>query len=453
MYISNRPRSSVRVRRRGFPFRRLLLLVLTVVVVVVGVGLYENRELVAPMVDRALNDLFETGQDLVRTAQAPTLVPTRDPSDDIRLANQAWEIGSYGEATRLYSDAIDALPTDVMAHYRLALGLIMQGQYDEALVTAEDAVTANPFHPDAWTIQAMALNRVDRFRESIASALHAIELISLQAAAQGINETDETGDAAVRQELKAMRARARAYLAESYTDLGNFNRGFDEVNRALEDDPNSYDALFIRGYINRAYFYEFDDARADFQQAYEQSVEMPHIGLNLALVDLYDAEKSSAAIGVLTRIVERNPENVPALYELGKYWWRQGGDRAQGMTFLQRCVNADPEYVDCLYELGRVQEDEESYDLAQQNFERTIELGSTDPYHFYWAGVAQRDNCPRAIDYWQRGLALAQQLQVESPTDTAWPALITNFQDAFSDCGMLVTPPTVVPEATDEPSS
>lgn len=452
MYISNRPRTSV--RRKGFPFRRLLLFVVTVVVVVVGVGLYENRELVAPMVDRAVNDLFESGQDLMRTAQAPTLVPTQDPSDNIRLANQAWTIGSYGEATRLYADVTDALPTDVTAHSRLALGLIMQGRYDAALAAAEDAVTANPFHPDAWTMQAMALNRVERYHESIASALHAIELVSLQATARGVNETDESGDAAVRQELKAMRARARAYLAESYADLGNFNRGFDEVTRALEDDPESYDALFIRGFINRAFYYDAEEARADFQQAYEKSVEMPHIGFNLALVDLYDPnnpERVNEAVQVLNQIVERNPENIPALYELGRHWWRQGGDRAQGMTYLQRCVNADPEYVDCLYELGRVQEDEESYDLALPNFERTIELGSTNPYHFYWAGAIQRDNCPRAIDYWQRGMPLAQQLQVDSPTDPRWPPLIVNFQEALSGCGVLS--PTIVPEVTDEPSS
>lgn len=451
MYISNRPRTTA--RRRGLSLRRLLLFIFAPIIIVVGIGLYQNREMIAPIVDRAVNDLFENGQNLVRTAQAPTAIPTQDPSNTVQLAQRAWEIGSYGESTRLYAEIIDAVPNEVTPHYRLALGLIMEGRYDEALTVAEDAVTANPFHPDAWTIQAMALNRQERYTESIASALHAIELVSLNAAAEGVNETEDSGDTAVREELKAMRARARAYLAESYTDLGNFSRGFDEVNRALEDDPDSFDALFIRGFINKNYLFEAEAGRADLQQAYAASVEMPHIGLNLALTDLFGAEGVEESVQILNDIVERNPENGQALYYLGYYWRRFGGDVTQAMTYLQRCVNADPENIDCLYELGRAQEAEENYDLARQNFERTIELGSTDPYHFYWAGALQRDNlgdCPRAVDYWERGFPLAQQLLLGEPANQVYSALIENYQTALSGCGIVVTLPTIVPEATQE---
>jgi hypothetical protein len=49
------------------------------------------------------------------------------------------------------------------------------------------------------------------------------------------------------------------------------------------------------------------------------------------------------------------------------------------------------------------------------------------------------------VDYWQRGLQLAQQLQVDTPSDTTWSDLITDFQQALSGCGIFVAP-----EATQE---
>jgi tetratricopeptide (TPR) repeat protein len=123
------------------------------------------------------------------------------------------------------------------------------------------------------------------------------------------------------------------------------------------------------------------------------------------------------------------------------------------MTYLQRCVNADPEDIDCLYELGRAHNSQESYDLAQGAFLQTIELGTTDPYHFYWAGavLTGRGDCGRAIDYLQRGYALAQEAQVANPTNAAFTTLMGDFREALSGCGVLIGPPQ--PEATDEPSA
>lgn len=429
MYLrSRRSAYSSRSQRRGRGcLRALLVWVLAPLLIFIGVGIYQNRGLFTPLVDQALGDLVSQGQGVIATMQAPTAVPTPDPANNLRLAESAWQIGNFQEATRLYGLVVTATPNDVQPHFRYTLGLIMQGRTQQALTAAEDTVTANPFHHDAWAVRALALNRAERYRESIASAQRALE-------------------------LNPNSARARAYLAKSYADLGNPNGGLDEVNRALEADPDSPDALYVRGYINQRYLFDFVSAREDLQVAFDRSNEMPHIGLVLWQVLSRETTTVEAGLGVLRAILERNPENIAVLLELGFYYRVLGGNRDQAFTYLQRCVAADPDNAACHYELGRVQAANEQNDLARLSFERVIEIGATDPRHYYWAGYMTRINlgdCGRATQYYQSGYALAQQIVAANPNNALMTSILGDFETELANCGQFVVPPTPEPAPDD----
>ncbi len=413
MYLRTRP---YRRRRRLISVRRILFWLIVPPLIVGGVYLYQNRETYQPLVNDAIHSVMQQAQQTVATIQAPPPEPTQDPSNNIRLADAAWRSGAIQEAVRLYQDVIDALPNDLVAHYRLTYGLIQQGLYDEAARAAENTVTANPFSPDAWAIRALALNRVGRYGESIASALRALE-------------------------LDPQHVRARAFLAQSYADIGNTTRARSEIERALSIDPNNVEARYINGQLKWNVDYAFEDAVTELTQAYEAS-GLTYIGV--ALSEMYFSSfinRPQEGLAVLNDILARNPENTAVLYQLGRYYFRTLGDANQAIPLLTRCINADPQSIACHYELGRAQERLERRDEARLSFERAVELGTQNPYHFWWAGemeLAVLGDCAAAMRYFEQGYAilladLEQGIERFNTLD-GLRVLRQNYDDSMAPC-------------------
>jgi len=86
-----------------------------------------------------------------------------------------------------------------------------------------------------------------------------------------------------------------------------------------------------------------------------------------------------------------------------------------------------------------------------------IELGSTSPYHYFWAGQIQiqaNANCGTAMRYWQQGVQILQ-LEIENDSTTYntvenLQSLLVDYQDVMSACGAapIITP---TPETTIAP--
>lgn len=426
MYLKPRPR-----RRRGISFRRLLFLLLLVMLTGAAIFTYLNQDKVVPIIREAYGTLSANVNDTVATIAAPTPTPTKNPSNDVRLAESAWNSGAYQEAVRLYSESINALPNDVRAHYYLTLGLVMQGRLNEAVIAAENTVTANPFAADAWAIRAMALNRVGRYADSIVSALRAIE-------------------------LDPNNARARAFLAESYMDNGQPTRAESELEDALELNPDSYEAHYVSGMYQWEVTYDFVAAREELQNAYDLSRGAAHIGLSLARLQVAAFQDLTSATALLKDILDRNPDNAPVLYQLGVWSWRNDGNSEQAETYLRRCVTAVPDDIFCNYELGRVLVNLGQVEDARRAFERVVELGSTNPYHYFWAGQIQiqaNANCGAAMRYWQQGAQITR-LEIDSGSTTynsieALQSLLADYQDVMTPCG---GGPLIAPTPTEEPA-
>jgi tetratricopeptide (TPR) repeat protein len=423
-------------RRRGVSLGRLLIWLFAPVLILAAAGIYTMRDEVRIMIAPIFDSVAKQAADTVATIGAPTPQPTQDPSSNRRLAEAAWANGQYQEAVRLYEEILPALPNDVSAHYYYTLGLVMQGRIDEAVAAAENAVTANPFSSDAWAIRAMALNREERLTDSIVSAMRAVE-------------------------LNPDSARARAFLAESFADLGRASRAEQEIERALELDPDSYEAHYVNGLYQWQVAFDFGAARVALEEAYALSNGAAHVGLRLAELMLFafgdDPAVQETALGILTDILDRNPDNASVLYRLGYYWWRTQGDNERGETYLRRCVAAVPTDQNCNYELGRTLWIIGQLDEARQAFERAIDVGSINPYYYWWAGRAQMQtsgDCAAAMRYFQPGYQILQdELAVGSAffaTIEALEALVSDYQEQMTPCMGGQAFPT--PESTAEPT-
>jgi len=426
MYLKPRPR-----RRRGISFRRLFGLLILFTLTGAAVYTLYHQDEVIPIIRNSYSTLSANVSDTVATISAPTATATEDPADKLRLAEAAWNSGSYQEAVRLYEDSIAALPNKPVAHYYLTLGLIMQGRLNEALEAAENTVTANPFASDAWAIRAMALNRVGRYSDSIVSSLRALE-------------------------LDPNSARAHAFLAESYMDNGQATRAESELDEALALNPDSYEARYVRGMYLWVSDFDFPAAREELQNAYDLSGGATHIGLNLARLQAALQELDSAT-ALLKDILDRNPDNAPILYQLGVWAWRNGGNSEEAETYLRRCVTAVPDDVFCQYELGRVLVNLGQVEDARLAFERVIELGSSNPYHYFWAGQVQiqaNANCGTAMRFWQQGLPILRaEIEAESTVYNSvdnLKSLLVDYQDVMSVCGAAPII-TLTPDTTTTP--
>ncbi len=401
-------------RRNLFSLRWLWLWLLTPLVVYFGLQILQNREQYAPAVEQRFDELVDSAGSVLSTALAPTPLPTEDPSIRRSLANAAWQRGAIGQAAALYEGLVAALPNAVDLHLRLALALIMDNRPEAALAAAEDAVTADPFSADAWALRALALDRSGDFGAALASARHALELAG---AAQ-----------------PQAAARAGAWLAEALFDLGHIERAFSTVNSALLDNPDSPEALRVRALINENARFDYDAALADLQRASELAPHLPYITIDLARLHYYRFDDVDTSIALLGDIVELNPRNTAALYELGRLYLSALGDPTQASEYLVRCIESNVRYRNCHYLLGRSQMRNEQYSSASASFRKAIEIGPDSARHYWWAADAEilQGNCTAAIPWLQSGYRLAQEEENA--------VLVGEFEFLMSGCGLLVVP-------------
>ena len=421
MYLRTPKRYTQGQRRSIISLRWLWLWILTPVVIFFGVRIYNDRETYIPQVEAIMGGVLDSAQTSLATAMAPTPLPTENPSFQITAAESAWSRGAIEEAITLYENLLAIMPNAVEPHYRMTLGLIMNGQEEEALEAAERTVTADPYDPDAWAIRAMALDWSGRYGEAIGSAQRAIELAG------------DTNPVAA--------ARAQAFLAEAYFDLEQYDRALSTANRALETNPDSYEAYRNRALIVQSTQFDFAAALEDLETAHALAPNLPYITIDLALV--HSRDDADTALALLSDVIEFNPANVNALYLMGSLYLNAIGDPSESAEYLSRCIDVDPDNINCHYVLGRAQVRTEQYATAAESFKRTIDLGSDNPYHYWWAGRAQvlLGSCPAATPYLQKGYQIALQTDDQLIKDS--------YEDQMRSCNLLGEP-EATEEATEE---
>ncbi len=419
-----------RRRRNLFSARRVVLWLLTPAIIFGGWWLYDNQEVVLPVVSQGVEQAMSQGGNMVATITAPTPLPTENPVNLINRADANWFSGRVEDAINEYEDAIPIVPNDVMSHYNLTLAYIVEGRYDRALEMAEMAVTADPFSSDAWAIRSLALVRSGDPGGALASGLQALQL-----------DPDNP--------------RAHAFLTETYIALERFERAEASASRAIELDPDSAEAYYARAQVNRDYLFDREAARADYATAYDLAPYLTDAAVEMAWVDAA-LDDYDSAINTLNRVKDANPDNISALYALGFMYWSGLGDPNQAADELARCVSVAPDSENCQYYYGRVLIALEQYEDAAQRLVRSVELTmdspSPNPRLHYWAGEAQiyLGNCANALNYLRPGYDLA----VEQDNTELMNALDTSIREcsAFgNNPGAATATPTPNFEPTESP--
>jgi tetratricopeptide (TPR) repeat protein len=436
MYLRTPKQYSPRYRRRRGCISplRLLFWILAIALIVVGVGIYENRERLYPVVENILEGVVADAGERVATANAPPPTPTEDPTNDYQRAEEAWRRGAIQDSIELYQRVAHAMPNDLRVHYNLALGLLIQGRFNDALDAAEDAITAQPYAPDGWAMRAMALNRLGRSGEAVASALRSLELVPPSA----IDASPE---------MAQSRARALAFLAEAYLALGQGSRAMTTVEQALEAYPDSFEAYQVRGKIHWEHLFDYSAARADLRIAHDLAPNMAYVTIWLARIERIPAfGNDQVAVDLYQQIIEQNPGNTQALFDLGDYNFRTVGNFGEAANYLTRCTQANPESASCHYLLGRAQERMGQLIDAQESFRTAVRLNPDDGYYQYWLGTiyAQLTQCPEALPY----LQAAYRIGIENDDANLYEPAASRLQECGSP--VMQQQPEVTPDVEDD---
>lgn len=368
-------------RRSIISCRRLMFYAVMLLLIAAGVGIYHHQQVFAPIVQDALDRVIIDLEGRAATLAAPEPTPTADPTNKLIEGNNYWLQGALNEALDTYLEILGALPNEPEIFDRIAISLISLGRSGEALAYAEGAISADPYSADAWAIRAWALDWEGRPGEALSSALHALE-------------------------LDPNSSRAKAYLAEAYRSLGQGDRAEALLEDVLEDDPDSFEAWRALGLIKWDN-YDLEGAVQDFQTALGLADNMNFIAVDIAILENVLGDRE-AALEMLEAVVEANPRNGKALFQLGNIH-NALGNPSRALGYLQDCADFNPASIQCHYLLGRVQYRLELYQDAADSFEKTMELGSDSPYHYYWAGWSQINlgNCARAMTWLDPGYQLA----------------------------------------------
>lgn len=433
MYLRNSRRYSRGPKGRSvIPWGRLFFIIIMAGLIGLGVWIYDQREELAPEVNRLVESVVGEAEERINEINAPPPTATPDPTSDITLADDMWARGALQEAVNIYQRIAPNLPNDVNVHYRLALGLVNQGRFEEALDAAEGAITAQPYAPDAWAVRSMALNRLGRNREALASALRAEEL----AAETRIADNPR---------LAVSRARALTFMAEAYLNLGQVDRALTAVNQALDANPDSFEAYQVRGRINQEGLGNLNAALQDYREAYTIAPNMIYVAVWVARMERA-FNNYETALEIYQEIIDENPGNTSVLFELGDYSFRIEGNYSQAASYFSRCVQSNPNNATCHYMLGRSQMSLVQPQDALASFETAMQLNpeGAGGYYHYWLAQAniRLSGCAQADYYLQTGYQIALERNDQT--------LISSFEFTFDECRVTIAPPIPGGEGDDD---
>jgi tetratricopeptide (TPR) repeat protein len=416
MYLrGNKLNMTRKPRRRPNWFRIVLLLIL------IGAALYINQVVVP-----ATPPLF-----------VPTSTPTKSPESFINQASDLFEEGKLTQAMDAYKEAIRVNPENSSNYINLARIQVWMGEYEEAVMNAQNALLQNPNNPLAHAVQGWALGFQEKFAEAEVEIKKALE-------------------------LDPNNALAHAYYAEiliNQNDFGLYEKAANESKIAQELDPTLLETHRIRGIVlfNTQ---NLEQAVDEFQAAIaiNKNIANLHLYLGVTYKALGQLEQAQE---VLLAGYALNPYDPVALTELSRAYFADGR-YAQAAQYAEEAIEVEQNNPRLHGNLGIVYYKNNEFDKAVESLALAVrggvsedgvvvegvplEYGRVEEYYWYYGfALARLNRCAEAIPVFQ-------ELLVGVPEDEI---AVYNANEGLAVCqANAETPPTepVIEETPTEES-
>jgi class 3 adenylate cyclase/tetratricopeptide (TPR) repeat protein len=198
-----------------------------------------------------------------------------------QLALIAFDRGEYEKGIEYTSKILGIQKDNVQALVNRGTAYGLLDRYDEAEADLTRAIELDPENAPAYENRAIARLYMDRPEEALADANRAVELdqgelyTRLFVARYSGNYKTAIEDATT---LLGLEEHPTPYLLSSrglaYLEIGDLERGLDDINRALEIDPE-----YAAGYDRRAYAYfllgDYERSKQDLDEALSRIATLP----------------------------------------------------------------------------------------------------------------------------------------------------------------------------------
>jgi tetratricopeptide (TPR) repeat protein len=198
-----------------------------------------------------------------------------------QLALIAFDQGAYEVGIEYTSKILGIQKDNVQALVNRGTAYRLLDRYEEAEADLTRAIELDPENAAAYENRAIARLYLDRPDEALADANRAVELDQGELytrlfVARYAGDYDTAIDDATT--LLRLEERATPYLLSSrglaYLQIGELERGLDDINRALEIDPE-----YAAGYDRRAYAYfllgNYERSKQDLDEALSRIATLP----------------------------------------------------------------------------------------------------------------------------------------------------------------------------------
>lgn len=289
----------------------------------------------------------------------PPLISYRP--DDFTVEDEAgWEatlqrsIGFYwtGDLSNAFK-SLDEVPEGILDPryfvYRAGL-LLTVGRVHEAHADIERALKLDPFHSDAFALQAMIAVVQNKKATAMELAKRAIDLgpgsatarIALSYAQQSYSEIEpalESLREAVR--LDPKKALAWSRLAELWLSLGQLDRALEAAEKGTTLNPNVARTQTVLGFACLTQI-KIEDAKKAFEKAIQldEAAPLPRLGLGLAKIHESDLKEGRLEIEIAAVL---DPNNALIRSYLGKAYFEEKRD---GLAMKEYAVAKDLDPLD-----------------------------------------------------------------------------------------------------------
>lgn len=303
--------------------------------------------------------------------------------------------GALAEAADCYAQVLRLEPVNTDALHRLAQISCQQGQFASGVDYARRALVVDPGRARTHLLLGMALARIDRPEEALASFDRAIAISPELADAHG-----SRGDVLIdlRRPVEAVASYDRALSIKPQSFESWCNRGaallslerhseaLASYDRALALEPDHVEVLVARGVALNA----LDRHREALESVDRALARVPDHRLALssrgaALLELGRAEE---ALANFERVLAQAPEDIDALYNV--CFTLAELERVQdALAGYDKLLARAPDHVDALMGRGAALSDLCRYAEAVATYERVIAIDAAHAGAHYTEGIAR----------------------------------------------------------------
>lgn len=290
------------------------------------------------------------------------------------------DVKDYEQAELDFGRILKLDPADNDARYNLANALRNQSRSDEALSSITQYVEAVPDDPQGYRLRAwvhMDLGNFDAAEADFGIALQGDpESRSLQYGLGYANWRQGDYQRALDHYQKAepdYRTFGYFYYERGYAHymLNRDRQALADAARALEINPDDYDALWLKG-AALLYLNDYPPALEALNKAAKLAPDNAEILIMRGRVNLA-AEQYLAAVGDFSMALERKPDSVPAeIYRA--YATGLAGGTAFAVETLERILDKAPDSALATELMARLHYNNEDYAAAKDYSARLIRL-------------------------------------------------------------------------------